>query len=1786
MKKWSKIFRKTLVALLVISFFYSPFSILRIPAASAANNNGMVIYGDAATAIPKYRTWDGTNFSGIGSAQTTVASVQYVVTKEAPGRNEKILGTMASTGAIHFQVWNGSTWGNLINPGAVGATNDAERGFDIAYEQISSHALIVYEKNTTSDTNVYYQVWDGASWGGEQTLTYSSGVNGNILWVKLEVKPFTDEVMLVTEDSNSDIRGIVWDGSSWVNEQLLTDTASIATSDPFDAAYENSSGDALVMYGTGTALDFWTYADGVWTDGTGGGAVCTETGTGNACITTAAAVHQVKLSPGRNNDYIAMILMDAGADVSAQIWNGMTWLGIPSAQATWDETAAELPSLTIRSRTVESAFETAGNRFMFAFADANALLVDYFFYDLDTGLWYTGNGVTQITDINTITTQTPTWTDDVETIRLDANPDDNSQIMITGIDLLNIVRTFLWNGSAWTTPTQSSHGTTGIDYMDGACFTWDFSNTSPNTPSNSTPSNGAANQLLTPALSASAFSDPDGNSHAASQWQVDNNSDFSSPEFDSGEDAANKTSITVSPAISLNTTYYWRVRYKDNSGKPGAWSAYSTYTSFTTTQKPATPTNTSPEDSANISDSTPTLESSAFSDPNGDSHAASQWQVTTVSGDYGSPIFDSGEDTTNKTSITVSPALAFGDTYYWHVRHKDNKGAWSDYSAQTSFNLLNTPPDTPTNTTPSNGATNQLLTPTLVASAFNDSNPGQTHTASQWQVTTVSGDYGSPIFDSGEDTTNKTSMVVSPALSEGTIFYWHVRYKDNSGVSNSWSSYSTEFSFTTGLKPNTPTNSAPINGATNQLLLPELTSSAFSDPNIGDNHAASQWQITTTPGNYGSPIFDSGEDATHKVSITVSPALIKNTTYYWHVRHKDDSPASLWSSYSSETSFTTTQGPTTPSNASPGNGTDVNTRTPTLESSAFSDPQGNSHAASQWQVTTVSGDYGSPVFDSGEDTTNKTSAIVSPALAFDDTYYWHVRHKNDKGAWSSYSTETSFNTVNTPPATPTNIVPTDGASLFIFPTLVSSAFSDPNGDGHAAAQWQVTDVSGNYSSPEWDSGEDTSNLVSVKVPSTLARDKVYYWHVRHKDNSGTSTPWSNYSTETSFILSEAAIDIKLGGQGSYSPGDSIELTAQLQDGATNATINDATLSLNIYNPSKTKVITSASMPHLSGSNGLYTYTYIAPDTLGSYIFDISAVASSTFTATPQRRGYNASAFSIAGAGGGSDVSNLEHALIAFTGTADSGTTLTLVDNALTQADDFWNGMTLIITGGTNAGEIRQITDFDANTDTITVHTAFSSTVDGTSTYLIRRDINWAERVWNYTARTLTSFGTLVADIWSYSTRTLTSFGSLAVDIWNDAFASTRRLTDKTLTGGGELATEGYIDQATSTVIAEINENQAAEVWNTLSSALTLENSIGKQLASNVDVAVSTRAAIEPQQAQWTVYLSDFEEIPVGHTYRTKLWILNYASIPTDAAFTPTVTLYDAERNIVAEGVSMTKISTGIYEYTYSVAGGATQGVWETVANAVVEVGKTIQRNDYWEVAGSPAQVRINSITDNIVPGIIADVTLSNEGSVGYEYQYEWCVVASENNACGGGDDVSYSSAAKYIQAGQDFNTALSATVSAVGAYWFKVAIYYGTEKSGASQTFTATTAVVTPPTPPGGGGGGGGGAAAPAAQPATTTPSTSLVPGEPAFCTTFATLCETVNAILGRVTGIETKVVKFSADIAALENKISTLEKKITALPAPAPTIIKGPTIIRQVTPTPPAAPKPRAKIFLETITP
>ena len=80
------------------------------------------------------------------------------------------------------------------------------------------------------------------------------------------------------------------------------------------------------------------------------------------------------------------------------------------------------------------------------------------------------------------------------------------------------------------------------------------------------------NTVASAALTSSPYAAMQGTAtHASSDWEIATNSTFSNVIKSSYNDAANKTSYNAA-GLSLNTTYFARVRYKDSTGAVSDWS--------------------------------------------------------------------------------------------------------------------------------------------------------------------------------------------------------------------------------------------------------------------------------------------------------------------------------------------------------------------------------------------------------------------------------------------------------------------------------------------------------------------------------------------------------------------------------------------------------------------------------------------------------------------------------------------------------------------------------------------------------------------------------------------------------------------------------------------------------------------------------------------------------------------------------------------------------------------------------------------------------------------------------------------------------------------------------------------------------------------------------------------------------------------------------------------------------------------------------------------------------------
>ncbi len=286
------------------------------------------------------------------------------------------------------------------------------------------------------------------------------------------------------------------------------------------------------------------------------------------------------------------------------------------------------------------------------------------------------------------------------------------------------------------------------------------------------------------------------------------------------------------------------------------------------------------------------------------------------------------------------------------------------------------------------------------------------------------------------------------------------------------------------------------------------------------------------------------------------------------------------------------------------------------------------------------------------------------------------------------------------------------------------------------------------------------------------------------------------------------------------------------------------------------------------------------------------------------------------------------------------------------------------------------------------------------------------------------------------------------------------------------------------------------------------------------------------------------------TYRLRYWNGSNWTELTSSAMTP-----------LAE--------TATYEVTFSIPSDSSWiGRRIAVLFSAVIAGTQINESREIEIVGSPAQIVINGIPDRTVPTVAASVRITNEGTIGFEYHYEWCVVTSDSNECGGGDDVAYASAAKFIQPGVNFDTTLTLDVTQTGSYFFKAAVWWSNQSSKASRSFTAIEPGTGPeaePEPSGTTTSGGGLLAPTRAVTVSAAPAGADVPK------LLEEVWKKISEIIVRILGLEDRVAK-------LETRVTVLEEQPRVVAPSAPVRVRD-VVARP--PDPPPTPVREPRFFI-----
>jgi len=188
---------------------------------------GLLAFSNGGTTsdVMLYKTMDAT---GVWSSNGSLADIDGSTTNKyaraikvyaSATRNEKIVVSRHYNGTtqwIYAQVFNGSTWGNVVQLSTWNSTARLDvQNFDGTY-LANGDFMTVYSDNSTTPK---FRTWNGSSWSAQVSMRALSGAPYNIV---LRNRSMSNEVMFVSIDSASDTSSEYFNGGAYATKSWTT----------------------------------------------------------------------------------------------------------------------------------------------------------------------------------------------------------------------------------------------------------------------------------------------------------------------------------------------------------------------------------------------------------------------------------------------------------------------------------------------------------------------------------------------------------------------------------------------------------------------------------------------------------------------------------------------------------------------------------------------------------------------------------------------------------------------------------------------------------------------------------------------------------------------------------------------------------------------------------------------------------------------------------------------------------------------------------------------------------------------------------------------------------------------------------------------------------------------------------------------------------------------------------------------------------------------------------------------------------------------------------------------------------------------------------------------------------------------------------------------------------------------------------------------------------------------------------------------------------------------------
>lgn len=189
---------------------------------------------------------------------------------------------------------------------------------------VSNSGMAIYSINSNTPN---YRLWDGSEFNASGTASQNIGNTPRVL-VGASAPTRDEKIVVAIINGESEVRGLKWDGAEWgylAQPPAFDAAGSLANLEPTDTrnrwsgavAYEQSSGDALLVWSNSSSLAYNTWNGTSWALDPNG-ALALPTG-------ITAQPDQMRLAARPGSDEMVLVVSNLNARDYAYVWNGSAW---------------------------------------------------------------------------------------------------------------------------------------------------------------------------------------------------------------------------------------------------------------------------------------------------------------------------------------------------------------------------------------------------------------------------------------------------------------------------------------------------------------------------------------------------------------------------------------------------------------------------------------------------------------------------------------------------------------------------------------------------------------------------------------------------------------------------------------------------------------------------------------------------------------------------------------------------------------------------------------------------------------------------------------------------------------------------------------------------------------------------------------------------------------------------------------------------------------------------------------------------------------------------------------------------------------------------------------------------------------------------------------------------------------------------------------------------------------------------------------------------------------------